>query len=189
MNFATMNPYLGGVLALAFMSLCGEARANIIYDVNVTDGTESVIGTITTDGNTGTLAPADIAAWDLTASGAFSFVITSLDAGAYVTCFAPGCADASSSALVVVGGERLELLTPLGLYSDIIAFDSTFVFPALSWGSLSASYEFIQGAWGATAETGVASVPEPSSLAVLGLGLAWLGFARTRFRGRQATAV
>ena len=71
-----------GLLTAALICVCGVASANIIYNVNITDGTETVSGTITTDGSTGTLAPADITAWDLTATGPVAFSINSAPPGA-----------------------------------------------------------------------------------------------------------
>src|SRR5271155_4209808 len=60
-----------GLLAVALMSLYGVASANIVYNIDITDflgGPNSVTGTITTDGDTGTLAVGDITAWTLTSS-------------------------------------------------------------------------------------------------------------------------
>ena len=53
------------------MLLGGEAAlANIVYNVDRTVGMGSVTGTITTDGNTGTLGLGDFLAWNLTLNGA-----------------------------------------------------------------------------------------------------------------------
>jgi hypothetical protein len=49
-----------GVLAAMALSAPHAARANQIFDVNMTIGSGSVIGTITTDGTIGTLAESDI---------------------------------------------------------------------------------------------------------------------------------
>jgi hypothetical protein len=44
----------------------GAASGNsIIYDVNINDGTNSVTGTITTNGHIGVLLPTDITGWNL----------------------------------------------------------------------------------------------------------------------------
>jgi hypothetical protein len=56
--------------ALGTMLLGGEAAlANIVYNVDRTVGMGSVTGTITTDGNTGTLGLGDFLAWNLTLNG------------------------------------------------------------------------------------------------------------------------
>ncbi len=56
--------------ALGTMLLGAEAAsANIVYNVDRTVGMGSVTGTITTDGNTGTLGLGDFLAWNLTLKG------------------------------------------------------------------------------------------------------------------------
>ncbi len=50
--------------------MAGEAKAaDITYDVNLTIGAGGVVGTITTDGNTGVIGASDILAWNLTGTG------------------------------------------------------------------------------------------------------------------------
>jgi len=188
---------LAGLLVVAFMSLCGVARADIIYNVYVTNtgGTETVTGTITTDGNTGPLASGDITAWDLMATGVDTFTISSADSGSSFVCDITGCGLSASLA-------DLSPATGTAYFEEV---------PGVLPGSPPPSWDailFSENLWSATecvstslhcqvgpdnnyAEEGglIASVPEPSSLAVLGLGLAGLGFARKRLRGRQATAV
>ena len=51
-----MRRNIAGVLTVALMCVCGVARPSIVYDVNITDGIETISGTITTDGTTGTLS-------------------------------------------------------------------------------------------------------------------------------------
>ena len=55
---------LGGAIG-AFVLGAGAANANITYNVNQTIGAGGVTGTITTDGATGTLTGADFVAWSL----------------------------------------------------------------------------------------------------------------------------
>src|SRR5438046_8443851 len=64
-----MRANIVGLLAVALVCVCGVARSNIVYDVNISNGTETISGTITTDGNTGPLVPGDIIAWNLMAVG------------------------------------------------------------------------------------------------------------------------
>jgi hypothetical protein len=67
--------------ALGTMLLGGEAAlANIVYNVDRTVGMGSVTGTITTDGNSGTLGLGDFLAWNLTLNGVgASYTINSTD--------------------------------------------------------------------------------------------------------------
>jgi hypothetical protein len=62
---------LVGAMFAGAMALCAvtPSKANpIIYNVNLTIGSGSVTGTITTDGTLGVLAKADITDWNLTLS-------------------------------------------------------------------------------------------------------------------------
>jgi hypothetical protein len=54
-----------GVLAFLALPVFATRVSPITYDVNFSDGTNSVTGTITTDGNFGALSSSDITAWDL----------------------------------------------------------------------------------------------------------------------------
>jgi hypothetical protein len=80
------------VVVSAFLGCCaaallaGVAPANAtVYNVNETIDGGSVIGTITTDGATGTIDPSDFVAWDLVLSGPGSTVtIANTDSGAVV---------------------------------------------------------------------------------------------------------
>jgi len=51
------------------LALAGEAKANIIYDVNLTVGGGGVVGTVTTDGTFGVLIASEILAWNFTITG------------------------------------------------------------------------------------------------------------------------
>jgi hypothetical protein len=53
-------------IALVFIMLPTIVRADIQYNVNLSIGTGTVTGTITTDGNTGTLGLSDFTDWNLT---------------------------------------------------------------------------------------------------------------------------
>ena len=71
MNFTAMRLYFARVLAIGVLigSACAEAKADVVYNMAVSDGTEAVTGTLTTNGATGTLVAADVLGWDLTAAG------------------------------------------------------------------------------------------------------------------------
>jgi len=53
------------VMALLALPVSATRANSIIYDVNFNDGTNSVTGTITTNGQTGVLLPTDITGWSL----------------------------------------------------------------------------------------------------------------------------
>jgi hypothetical protein len=75
------------LMALALMCGAHGAEAAIVYNVDITNGTETLTGTITTDGQTGPLAATDFTAWSFTASNPASFgPITQASASAKVTC-------------------------------------------------------------------------------------------------------
>jgi len=101
------------LLTMALSCACSEAGANIVYSVDITDGTETLSGTITTDGTIGPLSAADFTAWDLTASGPASFVLTGPPTA---SCDVTGCGvTASLTNLEFTGsaGQSLHFLTLL----------------------------------------------------------------------------
>ena len=63
-----------GVALCAFVVSLGIAKANSIYDVNLTVGTGSITGFIQTDGTLGSLSPAHIVDWNLLGSDGSSTV-------------------------------------------------------------------------------------------------------------------
>ena len=70
--------------AAALVAAVAPANATV-YNVNETIGLGAVIGTITTDGATGTISPSDFTAWDLQLVGLnVTTIITSADSGAAV---------------------------------------------------------------------------------------------------------
>src|SRR5262245_16646888 len=91
-----MKPKLSaGVLAIACSVAFAEpASANIIYSIfDQIDASTTVTGTITTDGATGLIGPADITGWNLTLTNsttssilapANSSLLTSLIAGQFL---------------------------------------------------------------------------------------------------------
>ncbi len=114
MNFTAMRPYFGRVLAIGVLigSACAEAKADVVYNMAVSDGTEAVTGTLTTNGATGTLLAADVLGWDLTAAGKVDFTLTNADSRAgvvaNVACGPGGCLQASPTQLF--GPSELEII-------------------------------------------------------------------------------
>jgi hypothetical protein len=180
-----------GLLAAALICVCGVARsAPIVYNVDITDGFEAVSGTITTDGLIGSLAMSDIISWTLSASG--DLIVPSFgssDPGAYIDCSScPALAlTATPSSLIFdfggqgfVGFNVVVLPHALGLLLGGIH-------EHWSVRTDSSVYDTFVGSSPQVIAT--ASVPEPATVALLGLALACIGFARKRSRGRQSTAV
>jgi hypothetical protein len=64
-----LNRWLLALIIAGGLALAGEARANIVYQVNLPIGAGGVIGTITTDGKTGVLGAADFLSWNMTVFG------------------------------------------------------------------------------------------------------------------------
>jgi hypothetical protein len=75
--------------------------APITYDLSFTNGSNSLSGTITTDGTIGAINAANITAWSFTQTGPLPFSISSVVAGAQDQCLqaTTGCFTASPSSL------------------------------------------------------------------------------------------
>src|SRR6476620_479133 len=75
-----------GLTAAALAAAASPADATV-YNVNRTIGLGAVVGTITTDGATGTISPSDFIAWDLQLVGLnVTTIITNADSGAALWC-------------------------------------------------------------------------------------------------------
>jgi hypothetical protein len=97
-----MRKYIVGLLAVAFLGISGVANAlPIVYRVDISDATESVAGTITTNGMSGPLGAGDITAWSLSATGPFPARVASTSGPpGYLVCFPdPGCVSADPAGL------------------------------------------------------------------------------------------
>jgi hypothetical protein len=177
-----MRGNIVGLLAAALMGVCGVATANIIYNVDISGGGETMTGTITTDGAPGTLSLFDFVSWSLSASGPVSF---SVFPSSFFACEPAGCGiDVVGSSLLFDGSSTngLVLDTPGPATLPFVEFLSFEIF--VSAGAHSHIF-FLTTPY----TVGHASAPEPPSAILLGIGLACLVFARKRSRGRQSTAV
>jgi hypothetical protein len=192
-----MRRNIVGLLAVALMCVCGVAAATpIVYNVYISDGTETVSGTITTDGTIGVLAAGDITAWHLAAVGPQTFGPAT---GAGVEClpdFLGGCGlGATSSTLFSIGDPFCTFppCLPLGQVSFLGPGGTSIGFSVLGIDVVGIE----AGTCGPGCNGGyplqglgpIGATPEPGTFSLLGLALAGLGFARKRSRGRQSTAV
>ena len=100
-----MNKIAKWIMAVAITAGNFSVMAATTYNVSFTDGTESVAGTIVTDGHLGLLAAGDISSFDLTLSGP----VSSIDSGTNATCYL-------SCQLTAVGSSLL--FTPSGGQAD-----------------------------------------------------------------------
>jgi len=179
-----MYANIARLLAVALMCAWNVASANVIYNVNITDGVETVAGTITTNGASGLLTAADFVSWSLTASGPISFV----DSGPPqpVFCEPPTFAcgiSAIGNQLVYNGANPAATFLYDGAV-DEIAFASFDVFVAVDGGGGPYHIIFVTAPY-VVGQAGQASAPEAPTPTLLGIGMVCLILAGKRARGRQ----
>lgn len=169
-----------------------------VYNVNRTIGLGAVVGTITTDGATGTINPSDFIGWDLQLVGlGVTTLITNTDSGAAV--WGAGVditADATSVSFNFSGNDAGFLVFQDGKSSGNFYWcvDSTngacgasesvvpqnFMDPSAQFATLSGN-QVIASTTGAT--------PEPATWALILLGFAGLGYAGFRHSRSRAASV
>jgi PEP-CTERM motif len=169
-----------------------------VYNVNRTIDGGSVVGTITTDGATGTITPSDFTAWDLVLTGVgATTTITNNDPGAAV--WGQGVditADATNVSFNFSGNDGGFLVFQDGMGSgnkywcvnstNGACSDSESVVPQ-NFMDPSAQYATLSG--NQVIATAAAAAPEPATWALMLLGFAGLGYAGFRqSRTRAASA-
>ena len=170
-----MHSTIVGLLAAALMCGAQVADALIVYSVDVTDatGTETVTGTITTDGTIGSLVASDFIAWSFTAIGPVPFGPRS--GATLVSCGAAGCGIiATATTLLVSGASGTDVSFPTPPGGILFGPGSFLVTPA------DASFIFHTLTSSYTIAASARTVPEPSTVPLLAIAFACLGFAFKR---------
>jgi hypothetical protein len=179
--------------AAALVAAVAPANATV-YNVNETIGLGAVIGTITTDGATGTISPSDFTAWGLQLVGlGVTTIITSADMGAKA--WGQGVditADATHVSFNFSGNDSGFLVFQDGMGSGNTywcvnstnggCLQSESVVPQ-NFGDMSAQFADREG----NLVIATAAAPEPATWALMLLGFAGLGYAGFR-QSRTRTA-
>ena len=172
------------VLMLVIMS---SAQATVIYDVNQTVGTGTVTGHITTDSTIGTITAANIVDWALAFSvDGLNGAVSSSDIGSRFEVNGTNLS-ATSTDLLFEFNDGSSLFIGNGDSSSFwfLVDDSAFSVPfeRIRVNSLDVSFQTVAYQPGdiiSIASVSSTTVPEPTTLALLGLGLFSLGFNKRK---------
>lgn len=189
MAFATFGLCTGLTLGLLSVGVGVCAAAPITYNIDQIVGVGSVVGTIETDGATGVLSTSDITSWNLMLNGdGASFALSPANSVVQVV----GndlTATPTTLSFNFSGSDDGYLLFQDGLFSGMhYTCDATEADTCFQGASVIPE-AFDSPSAQNVPESGVqvlataASVPEPTSIAVLGLGLVGLVGFRRHLRG------
>jgi hypothetical protein len=178
-------------LALAALSAPTVLRADITYNIDLTVGSGSVMGTIVTDGTVGMLAASDIVGGSLTISGYSLSDVNPLPAQLYnltgddltatgtslLFNFSGG--DSGGVAIGDSGGDSLYWnLSTVGYFYGCGGADENMLYAF----ACSASYATGTLSGDDVIGTAVSTTPEPSSVVLMLIGIGLFGFLMIRKR-------
>jgi PEP-CTERM motif len=192
-----MKLFMKTAIATAALAFAAQTHAAIIYNVNQTIGTGSVVGTVQTSGTIGALAVADFTAWNLELTGGAgpSFTITNLNSSVFIV---GGNATATASNILFnydTGANNYLLFQQIFL-NGLTYWCNTSPGGAGCGGSVESVNALVSGSQQIAPRTGnlvIASVaipggvPEPANWALMLAGFGVVGAALRR-RARVAVA-